>query len=73
MSSSVWAVADGANKTSVDSEIMIYAVLDALAKAGFGFWLLLSTRSLPESNIDLGGYWSHGLANEGRIRIGDEE
>lgn len=70
---SVWGIADGARKTSVDTEIMIYTVLDLLAKPVFGFWLLLSHRAMPETNIDLDGYWSHGLATEGRIRIGEED
>jgi bacteriorhodopsin len=67
----VWAVADGSRRASVDTEIMIYAVLDFLAKPVFGLWLLLSHRSVPETNVELGGYWAHGLSDEGRIRIDD--
>lgn len=70
---SVWGIAGGARRTNVDTEIMIYTVLDLLAKPVFGFWLLLSHRAMPETNIDLAGYWSHGLATEGRIRIGEED
>jgi bacteriorhodopsin len=62
-----------AHKTNVDTEIIIYAVLDVLAKPIFGLWLLVSHRAIAESNIDIGGYWSQGPAAEGRIRIGDEE
>ncbi|KAK3944413.1 hypothetical protein QBC46DRAFT_374269 [Diplogelasinospora grovesii] len=69
----VWGVADGARRTTVDTEIMLYAVLDILAKVGFGLWLLFSHRRIPETNVEVGGWWSHGLASEGRIRIGDEE
>jgi len=69
----VWGVAQGARKTSVDTEIMTYAVLDALAKPVFGLWLLISHRAIAETNVDLDGYWSHGLAAEGRIRVGDED
>jgi len=69
----VWGIADGSRKASVDTEIIAYAVLDILAKPIFGIWLLIAHRSLPESNVELGGYWSNGLAAEGRIRIGDEE
>jgi len=68
----VWAVADGSRRVSVDTEIMLYAVLDVLVKAGFGLWLLLAHRKVPESNVELGGYWSQGLSSEGHIRIGDE-
>jgi len=69
----VWGVAAGAKKVSVDTEIMTYAVLDTLAKTVFGLWLLMAHRGLAETNIDLDGYWSHGLAADGRIRVGDEE
>lgn len=73
MMNSVWGIAEGAHRMSVDTEIMAYAVLDLLAKPVFGFWLLVSHRALPETNVDLGGWWSHGVGSEGRIRIGDEE
>jgi len=73
MCNSVWGVINGSHKPSVDTEIMIYAILDLLAKPVFGLWLLLSHRALQETNIDLNGWWSHGLAAEGRIRIGDED
>jgi bacteriorhodopsin len=69
----IWGIATLSHKTSVDTEILIYAVLDILAKPVFGIWLLISHRAIAESNIDLGGYWSQGLSAEGRIRIGDEE
>ncbi len=55
----------------MDSEIIAYAVLDVLTKTGFGLWLLLSHRSVPESGVEVGGYWAHGLAAEGTIRLGD--
>lgn len=69
----IWGVADGARKISVDTEIIIYAVLDALVKPVFGLWLLISHRALAETNIDLDGYWAQGLPTEGRIRVGDGE
>jgi len=68
----VWAVADGSRRASVDTEIMLYAVLDVLAKPVFGLWLLLAHRSVPETNVELGGYWAQGLSTEGRIRIEDD-
>ncbi|KUI54547.1 Opsin-1 [Cytospora mali] len=69
----VWGFAEGARKASVDAEILVYAVLDILAKVVFGLWLLISHRSIPETNVDVGGYWAHGLSSEGRIRIGDDD
>jgi len=69
----VWAIATLGKRTTVDTEILIFAVLDLLVKPVFGFWLLVSNRALAETNIDLAGYWSQGLSAEGRIRIGDEE
>lgn len=57
----------------MDTEILVFAVLDVLAQPVFGLWLLMSHRNIAETNIDLGGWWSQGLASEGRIRIGDED
>jgi bacteriorhodopsin len=69
----VWGIADGSRRATVDTEIIAYAVLDILAKPVFGTWLLRAHRSIPETNVDLNGYWSNGLGAEGRIRIGDDE
>jgi len=69
----VWAIADGTHKVSVNTEIIIYAVLDVLAKGVFGAWLLFTHRSLPESNVEVDGFWAHGFSSEGRIRVGDED
>ncbi|EOD52861.1 putative opsin-1 protein [Neofusicoccum parvum UCRNP2] len=69
----VWGIADGSRKASVNDEIIAYAVLDILAKPVFGIWLLLSHAKLPETNVEVGGYWAHGLTNEGSICIGDDD
>lgn len=66
-------MADGSRKLSVDMEIVSYAVLDILAKPVFGAWLLFTHASIPETNIDVGGFWAHGLSNEGSIRVGDDD
>jgi len=29
--------------------------------------------NMPETNIDLGGFWSHGFNSEGNIRVGDDD
>jgi hypothetical protein len=70
---SVWGVAALAGRTSVDTEIIIYAVLDLLTKPVFGCWLLAGHRAIAETTIDLGGYWSQGVPAEGRIRIGGDD
>jgi len=69
----VWGIADGARKVSVDSEIIAYAVLDVLAKAGFGAWLLVAHANLRESDVELNGFWANGLSREGAIRIGEDD
>lgn len=69
----VWGIADGSRNMSVDQEIIAYAVLDILAKPIFGAWLLFTHMSMPETNIDLGGFWAHGLGSEGSIRVGDDD
>jgi len=69
----IWGIADGSRKMNVDEEIIAYAVLDILAKPVFGAWLLFTHISIPETNVDLGGFWAHGLTGEGAIRVGDDD
>ena len=58
---------------SVDREILAYAILDILAKPVFGTWLLISHRRIPETQVDLGGWWTTGFTNEGQVRLDDDE
>ncbi|KAK4507896.1 hypothetical protein PRZ48_001631 [Zasmidium cellare] len=69
----IWGIADGSRHMNVDEEIIAYAVLDILAKPIFGAWLLFTHVSMPETNVDLGGFWSHGITGEGAIRVGDDD
>jgi len=69
----VWGIADGARIVSVDGEIIAYAVLDILAKPVFGTWLLIMHRKLPETNVELGGFWANGLNREGALLLGDDD
>jgi bacteriorhodopsin len=46
---SVWGVASGAHIASVDTEIIVYAVLDVLAKPVFGFWLIFIHDSMSST------------------------
>jgi bacteriorhodopsin len=69
----VWGIADGSRNLSVDGEIIAYAVLDILAKPVFGTWLLIMHARVPETNVDLGGFWSYGLGGEGSVRLGDDD
>ncbi|KAF2021999.1 family A G protein-coupled receptor-like protein [Aaosphaeria arxii CBS 175.79] len=69
----VWGFADGARTLSVDGEIIAYAVLDILAKPIFGLWLLITHAKIPETNVELGGFWAHGLSREGALRLGDDD
>jgi hypothetical protein len=70
---SVWGFADGARRVGVDGEIIAYAVLDVLAKPVFGTWLLLTHAKLRESEVELGGFWAHGLNREGALRLNDDD
>lgn len=54
-------------------EIIAYAILDVLAKPIFGAWLLYTHATMPETNIEVGGFWTHGLTSEGAIRVGDDD
>jgi len=69
----IWGIADGSHRVSVDTEIIAYGVLDVLAKGVFGAWLLFTHKRLPETHANVGGFWTHGLNSEGRIRVGDDD
>jgi len=69
----IWGIADGSRNMDVNEEIIAYAVLDILAKPIFGAWLLFTHQSMPETNVELGGFWSQGLTGEGSIRVGDDD
>jgi len=69
----IWGIADGSRNMNVDEEIIAYAVLDILAKPVFGAWLLFTHMRMPETNVELGGFWSEGLKSEGGIRVGDDD
>jgi len=69
----IWGVADGSRNMNVDEEIIAYAVLDILAKPVFGAWLLFTHMSMPETQVEIGGFWSQGLGGEGAIRVGDDD
>jgi len=67
----VWGLGDGSRMLSVDGEIIAYGVLDVLAKPVFGFWLLITHGRSTASSIE--GFWSHGLSNEGALRLDFDE
>jgi len=69
----IWALGEGSRILSLDGEILAYAVLDILAKPVFGFWLIFTHDAVSSSSLNVGGFWSHGLNNEGGIQIGDDE
>ncbi|KAK8195957.1 hypothetical protein M8818_007108 [Zalaria obscura] len=69
----IWGVADGSRHLNVDQEIIAYAVLDLLAKPVFGAWLLFTHMRMPETNVEIGGFWSQGLSSEGTIRVGEDD
>jgi bacteriorhodopsin len=54
---------------SIDSEIIAYAVLDILAKPIFGFWLLTTHDRLGRTTPTIEGFWAHGFAVEGTLRV----
>lgn len=70
----IWGVGDMARKLTPDQEVVIFAVLDFLAKPVFGFWLLLNQKNVNASNVTVDGVWAEGFGQrEGVLRVGDEE
>ncbi|KAI1081182.1 opsin-1 [Whalleya microplaca] len=66
----VWGIADGSRMVNVDTEIIAYAVLDVLAKAVFGFWLLITHDKISRTSPSIDGFWAHGISHEGALRVG---
>lgn len=69
----VWGLSEGGRIISVDAEVIVYAILDILAKPVFGFWLLFAHRSMSDSNLEVGGFWTNGVAREGAVRLEDDD
>jgi len=76
----VFGLTEGANKISVDAEIIAYGVLDVAAKLGFTFMLLSihshgddDTYTLPDWFVSpRQGQAADGRGGYGAIRVGDE-
>lgn len=76
----VFGLTEGANKISVDAEIISYAVLDVAAKIGFTFMLLL-IHGNDEDNYTLPDWFvlpRQGASEDGRggygaVRIGNDD
>ncbi|EEP77523.1 opsin 1 protein [Uncinocarpus reesii 1704] len=69
----IWAASSNTRRMSVDAEIIIYAILDVLSQGVFGYWLLVSHDSMQSITLNIDGFWSNGIGNEGAIRVGDNE
>lgn len=69
----ILAASSLAHSISLDSEIVVWAVFDIIAQGIFGFWLLLTHDRCPSFSLYLDGFWSHGIAQEGAIRVGEED
>ncbi|KAJ5128254.1 hypothetical protein N7448_001971 [Penicillium atrosanguineum] len=59
-------------KVSVDTETVLFAVLDIFTQGIVGYWLLL-THDTSSGLVALTGFWAHGAGGEGNIRLADEE
>jgi len=62
-----------ARAVSVDAEVVGYGILDILLQGILGAWLLVGFNRLGSVNVEVDGFWSHGVGNEGAIRIAEEE
>ncbi|KAJ5605259.1 hypothetical protein N7510_010413, partial [Penicillium lagena] len=60
-------------KLSVDTETILFAIMDVMMQGILGYWLLLAHESVRGLTLHIDGFWAQGVANEGAIRIADEE
>lgn len=61
----VSALGERTQRISVDTEIILFAILDILAQGVFGGWLLLSHLWIHESHVPLTGWWIDGVGMAG--------
>ncbi|KAJ6084623.1 Opsin [Penicillium sp. IBT 16267x] len=59
-------------KISVDTETILYAIQDIFTQGLLSYWLVVSHDSAQGITLHLDGFWSHGIGNEGAIRIEEE-
>ncbi|KAJ6104043.1 hypothetical protein N7523_010363 [Penicillium sp. IBT 18751x] len=59
-------------KVSVNTETVLFAILDIFTQGIVGYWLLL-THDTSSGLTALTGFWAHGIGGEGNIRLADEE
>ncbi|KAK2767719.1 hypothetical protein FQN54_003877 [Arachnomyces sp. PD_36] len=69
----IWAAGTLARKISVDSEIIVFLILDVLSQGIFGYWILFAHDRSPALAVPVDGFWSNGLTGEGEIRVGEDE
>jgi len=59
----VWALAEGSNYMTSDSEVICYAVLDILAKPIFGAALLIAQSTISEAGVSLSAFWTEPIGS----------
>ncbi|KAI1940471.1 hypothetical protein LOZ66_002065 [Ophidiomyces ophidiicola] len=69
----VWAASSNTRRISVDAEIIVYSILDVLSQGVLGYWLVVSHDSMQSITLNIDGFWSNGIGNEGALRVGDNE
>lgn len=69
----IWGIADGGRVVGVNAEVIAYAIVDVLAKPVFGFWLLFAHKNTQDAGLEVGGFWAHGFAREGAVRLEDDD
>ncbi|EFR04507.1 opsin 1 [Nannizzia gypsea CBS 118893] len=69
----IWGISNNARKMSIDAEIIVFAVLDILLQAVFGYWLIASYNTIRSISVTLDGFWANGVNGEGNIRVGENE
>ncbi|RAL04276.1 opsin family protein [Aspergillus ibericus CBS 121593] len=60
-------------KINVDVETILFAIYDIFSQGILGYWLIFAHDGAPGITLNVDGFWSHGLGNEGAIRISEED
>ncbi|RAL11899.1 opsin family protein [Aspergillus homomorphus CBS 101889] len=59
-------------KINVDVETILFAIYDIFSQGLIGYWLIIAHDSAPGITLNVDGFWSQGVGNEGAIRIGED-
>ncbi|KAI5308872.1 hypothetical protein KEM55_004654 [Ascosphaera atra] len=69
----VFALGPYSHRISVNSEVIIFSILDLLSQGLLAYWIIGGQTTVPALATSYNGFWSEGTGVEGAIRIAEDE